>query len=99
MQVVHDDYHRPLRWPLPQVPRGPVIGAEADRGLVAQAAAAPRAFAYATASAASAVLPMPASPASRTTPPAPPAAVSTAARSAPTASRLPTSMSPGTPPF
>src|SRR6266568_2105974 len=43
MQVVHDDYHRPLRWPLPQVPRGPVIGAEADRGLVAQAAAALRA--------------------------------------------------------
>ena len=46
---------------------------------------------------ASAVLPMPASPASRTTPPAPPAAASTAERSAPMASRLPTSISAGTP--
>ena len=42
---------------------------------------------------------MPTSPASRTTPPAPPTAASTADRSAPMASRLPTSMSAGTPPI
>ena len=41
VQVVDDDHQRPLRRPPPQVSRRHVIGTEADRGLIAQDAAAP----------------------------------------------------------
>jgi hypothetical protein len=41
VQVIDDDHQRPLRRPPPHVGRRQVIGAEADRGLIAQDAAAP----------------------------------------------------------